>query len=63
MIPRQQYFILRSIANGDTTALMAERMGLSCLTVRRHTTMLMRRLGATNRAHAVAIAFRQGFLT
>jgi DNA-binding CsgD family transcriptional regulator len=49
-------------AEGLTNVEIAGRMGISEETVKTHQRNLLRLLGAKNRAHAVAIGFRQGTL-
>jgi len=48
--------VLRMLADGLTNREVAERLGLSPHTVKDHTSALYKRLGATNRANAVALA-------
>ena len=48
--------VLRMLADGLTNRQVAERLGLSPHTVKDHTSALYKRLGATNRANAVALA-------
>jgi two-component system, NarL family, nitrate/nitrite response regulator NarL len=45
---------LTLLAAGYSTALMAEKMGISRETVRNHVKSLLRSLGASSRAEAVA---------
>ncbi len=61
-ITRRQRQILQFFADGLTTADAAERLGLSSETVRTHAKATLPRLGATDRAHAVAIALRSGLI-
>ena len=51
----RQRQILQLIANGDSTATVARRLGLSTETVKTHTKQIFTRLEARDRAHAVAI--------
>ena len=57
-ITRRQRQILQFFANGYSTVEIAERLGLSTETVRTHAKASLPRLGATDRAHAIAIALR-----
>lgn len=61
-ITRRQRQILQLYADGLTTAEAAERLELSAETVRTHAKATLPRLGATDRAHAVAIALRGGLI-
>jgi DNA-binding NarL/FixJ family response regulator len=54
--------VLRLMASGATNPEIAERLYLSPHTVKDHTTALYRKLGARNRADAVARAQRRGLL-
>jgi len=55
--PRQRQ-ILQMFADGLSTEEAAKRLGLSAETVRTHAKATLPRLGARDRAHAVAIAIR-----
>ena len=59
--PRQRQ-ILQLFANGHSTDDAAERLGLSTETVRTHAKASLPRLGARDRAHAIAIAIRGGLI-
>lgn len=54
---------LQHIAQGHSDKTIGAALYLSEFTVKTHVGRLFRRLGATNRAHAVAIAFELGILT
>ncbi len=60
--PRQQQ-ILELLADGASSAQMAERLGLSVLTVREYRDALYERLGVHSDGHAVAEGFRRGLLS
>lgn len=60
MLTRRQRETLQLLANGLSTDEVASRLELSAETVRTHTKALLARLGARDRAHAVAIALRTG---
>ncbi|KWW97463.1 hypothetical protein TH66_17650 [Carbonactinospora thermoautotrophica] len=53
-------WLLRAAARGETIDAIARRTGLSRRS--RHFTRIYRALGARNRAHAVALAYRHGHL-
>lgn len=57
-ITRRQRQILQLFADGHSTDEVAKRLGLSLETVRTHASASLPRLGARDRAHAVAIAMR-----
>lgn len=54
---------LRHIAQGHSDKDIGAALFLSEFTVKTHVGRLFKRLGARNRAHAVAIAFEVGILT
>ena len=59
--PRQRQ-ILQMFADGHSTDEAARRLGLSAETVRTHAKASLPRLGARDRAHAVAIALRSSLI-
>lgn len=61
-ITRRQREILQLYADGQSTERVAKRLGLSAETVRTHTKAILARLGARDRAHAVAIALRSSLI-
>jgi len=61
-LTRRQRQILQMIADGHSTSLVARRLGLSSETVRTHTKAALARLGARDRAHAVAIGLRSALI-
>ena len=61
-LTRRQRQILQLYAEGQSTAGVAERLGLSAETVRTHTKAILSRLGARGRAHAVATALRSNLI-
>ncbi|WP_158894794.1 response regulator transcription factor [Amycolatopsis anabasis] len=52
--------ILEAIARGQKNAEIAKNQYRSVETVRSHVRTILRKLGARNRAHAVAIAYHTG---
>lgn len=62
-LTKTQREVLVRIANGDTTAGIAQMMGVSEETVKSHVRAILRRLNARNRSHAVALGFLKGLLT
>jgi DNA-binding NarL/FixJ family response regulator len=61
-LTRRQRQIIQLYADGQSTARVAKRLGLSAETVRTHTKAILSRLGARDRAHAVAIALRSSLI-
>jgi DNA-binding NarL/FixJ family response regulator len=61
-LTRRQRQILQLFADGQSTARVARRLGVSAETVRTHTKAILSRLGARDRAHAVAIALRSSLI-
>jgi DNA-binding CsgD family transcriptional regulator len=61
-ITTRQLEVLHLLAQGHTTEEPAKALHLGPDTVKTHLGRLYQRLGATGRAHAVAIGFRTGLL-
>jgi DNA-binding NarL/FixJ family response regulator len=61
-LTRRQRQILQMIADGHSTSAAAKRLGLSAETVRTHSKAALARLGARDRAHAVAIGLRSSLI-
>jgi DNA-binding NarL/FixJ family response regulator len=61
LTPRERE-ILHLIADGQSGKQIARTLGISERTVKFHTSSLMRKLGADNRAQAVALAHQRGLL-
>lgn len=62
LLTQRQRQILELLADGRSTNFAAEVLGLSEETVKTHTKNMLGRLGARNRAHAVAIGMRHGLI-
>jgi PAS domain S-box-containing protein len=58
----RQLDVLRLVASGANASRIAEELSISEATVRTHVRNVLERLGANNRAHAVAIAMTSGLL-
>lgn len=58
----RQVEVLRLVAVGASAAEMADELSISKTTVRTHVKNILERLGAKNRAHAVALAMSDGLL-
>jgi DNA-binding NarL/FixJ family response regulator len=61
-LTRRQLQILQLYADGQSTSVVARRLGLSAETVRTHTKAILARMGARDRAHAVAMALRHSLI-
>ena len=61
-LSRREAEILALIANGHTTREIACRLYIEPVTVKTHVGNILRKLGAHDRAHAVAVALRAGVL-
>ena len=55
--------ILRLVADGCSTCTIASLLFISPETVKSHVANAMERLGASSRAHAVALLYRRGLLS
>ena len=55
--------LLEFVADGCTNTQIARAMSVSVSTVKAHLSALFKRLGARDRASAIAICFRKGWLT
>ena len=62
-LTRRQSEILQAIADGRSTDDIAAQLDLSTETVRTHAKAILARLGARDRAHAVAIAMRGALIS
>ena len=54
--------LLECISNGMTDARIGEELHLSAETVRANVRKIVRKLGARNRTHAVALALKTGVI-
>jgi DNA-binding CsgD family transcriptional regulator len=59
MLSRREREILSLLSKGRSTEDVADELALSAHTVRTHVKNAMRKLEASTRAHAVAIALRE----
>jgi DNA-binding NarL/FixJ family response regulator len=62
-LSRREYQVLQLIADGLENQSIAKILFVSVETVRTHVKSILRKLGARDRTHAVAVAFRTGVLT
>lgn len=61
-LSNRQLDVLRLVAVGANASEMAAELSISEATIRTHVKNILERLGAHNRAHAVALAMKQGLL-
>lgn len=61
-LTQRELEILELVAHGLSDKLIAVRTGMARGTVSNHLTTILLKLGATNRAEAVAIAMRDGII-
>lgn len=61
-LSERQLDVLRMVAVGANASQIAAELSISEATVRTHVKNILARLGANNRAHAVALAMTQGLL-
>ena len=54
--------VLRSVASGNSNKIIADCLCVSEHTVKGHVRNILSKLGASDRTHAVVIAFRRGIL-
>ena len=62
LVTDRELEVLALIADGDSTNEIAKKLWITPETVRTHVRRLLDRLDARTRAHAVSIAYREGFL-
>ena len=55
--------ILTHIAGGNTNKQIATLLGISEQTIKNHVSAILRKLNANDRAHAVFLALRNGWIT
>ncbi len=55
--------ILNHVADGNTNKQIAHLLGISEQTIKSHVSAVLRKLNANDRAHAVALAMRDGWIS
>jgi len=55
--------ILNYVAEGNTNKQIAHTLGISEQTIKSHVSAILRKLNANDRAHAVALAIRNGWIS
>ena len=61
-LTRRETQILSHIAEGNTNKQIADILGISEQTIKSHVSAILRKLNANDRAHAVALAIRNGWI-
>jgi two-component system response regulator DegU len=62
-LTRRETQILNYVAEGNTNKQIADILGISEQTIKSHVSAILRKLNANDRAHAVALAIRNGWIT
>jgi DNA-binding NarL/FixJ family response regulator len=62
VLSERELAILRLVSSGLTNKEVAAHLYLSVETVKAHLETIYRKLGASDRTHAVAVALREGYL-
>ncbi|MBM7656440.1 response regulator transcription factor [Neobacillus cucumis] len=62
LISKRELEVMKRIARGESTKEMASYMGIGEVTVKQYVKSAINKLGAQNRAHAVAELFRRGII-
>lgn len=61
-LTRREFEVLQLIAEGRTAEQIGYRLGITTETVRTHVSHILKKLGARDRAHAVAVAYQMSLL-
>jgi DNA-binding NarL/FixJ family response regulator len=61
-LTERELAVLRLVADGKTNGRIAESLDVAESTVKTHVARILQKLAATDRAHAVALAFRRGLI-
>ncbi len=62
-ITHRETQILNHVANGNTNKEIAHLLGISEQTIKSHVSAVLRKINANDRAHAVALALRNGWIS
>jgi two-component system response regulator DegU len=62
-LTRRETQILNYVAEGNTNRQIADILGISEQTIKSHVSAILRKLNANDRAHAVALAIRNGWIS
>lgn len=63
MLSDREVDVLRNVAAGASNKIIADHLSVSEATVKVHMKSILAKLGANDRAHAVTIAIKRGFLS
>ena len=61
-VSKREKEVLRCLRDGLSTDEIAEALAISCRTVKFHISNILRKLGASNRTQAVALAIKEGII-
>jgi two-component system response regulator DegU len=62
-LTRREAQILNYVSKGNTNKQIADILGISEQTIKSHVSAILRKLNANDRAHAVALAMRNGWIS
>jgi DNA-binding CsgD family transcriptional regulator len=62
-LTKREMEVLRHVAGGNTHSEIGKALNISEQTVKNHMSLIMRKLGANNKAHAVVLALQYGLLS
>jgi len=61
-LTKREAQILGYVADGNTNKQIADILGISEQTIKSHVSAILRKMNANDRAHAVALALRSGWI-
>ncbi len=62
VLTKREQQILKYIADGNTNKQIAKTLSISEQTIKNHVSAILRKLNANDRAHAVVLAIRNGWI-
>jgi two-component system response regulator DegU len=62
-LTRREAQILNYVSEGNTNRQIADILGISEQTIKSHVSAILRKMNANDRAHAVALAIRNGWIS
>jgi len=62
-LTRRETQILNYVSEGNTNKQIADILGISEQTIKSHVSAILRKINANDRAHAVALAIRNGWIS
>jgi two-component system, NarL family, response regulator DegU len=63
LLTKREKEILEYIANGNSNKMIASELEISEQTIKNHMSSILRKLNANDRAHAVVLAIKRGFIS